>query len=102
MEQISKVIDILLVNFDISYMLCVNIITYGGIKLIDIINKEQKVKLIVKRICLIICTIICCVVYKIATPIENNILINSTIAAPVFYSWVIKPILTKYKIGYKK
>lgn len=102
MEQIDKIIDILLNNFDIAYMLCVNILTYGLIKIIDTINKEQKVKLIIKRICLIICTIICCVVYKITTPIENNVLINSTIAAPVFYSWVIKPILTKYKIGYKK
>lgn len=102
MEQIGKVIDVLLNNFDIAYMLCVNILTYGLIKIIDTINKKQKVKLIIKRICLIVCTIICCVIYKLTTQIENIILINSTIAAPVFYSWVIKPILTKYKIGYKK
>lgn len=102
MEQIGKIIDVLLNNFDIAYMLCVNILTYGLIKIIDTINKEQKVKLIIKRICLIVCTIICCIIYKLTTQIENIILINSTIAAPVFYSWVIKPILTKYKIGYKK
>lgn len=102
MEQIDKIIDILLNNFDIAYMLCVNILTYGLIKIIDTINKKQKVKLIIKRICLIVCTIICCIIYKLTTQIENIILINSTIAAPVFYSWVIKPILTKYKIGYKK
>lgn len=102
MEQIGKIIDVLLENFDIAYMLCVNILTYGLIKIIDKINKKQKVKLIIKRICLIVCTIICCVIYKLTTQIENIILINSTIAAPVFYSWVIKPILTKYKIGYKK
>lgn len=102
MEQIGKIIDILLNNFNIAYMLCVNILTYGLIKIIDRINKEQKVKLIIKRICLIVCTIVCCIIYKLTTQIENIILINSTIAAPVFYSWVIKPILTKYKIGYKK
>lgn len=102
MEQIGKVIDVLLENFDIAYMLCVNILTYGLIKIIDTINKKQKVKLIIKRICLIVCTIICCIIYKLTTQIENIILINSTVAAPVFYSWVIKPILTKYKIGYKK
>ena len=102
MEQIGKIIDVLLNNFDIAYMLCVNILTYGLIKIIDTINKEQKVKLIIKRICLIVCTIVCCIIYKLTTQIENIILINSTIAAPVFYSWVIKPILTKYKIGYKK
>ena len=102
MEQIGKIIDVLLNNFDIAYMLCVNILTYGLIKIIDTINKKQKVKLIIKRICLIVCTIVCCIIYKLTTQIENIILINSTIAAPVFYSWVIKPILTKYKIGYKK
>ena len=102
MEQIGKIIDVLLDNFDIAYMLCVNILTYGLIKIIDTINKKQKVKLIIKRICLIVCTIVCCIIYKLTTQIENIILINSTIAAPVFYSWVIKPILTKYKIGYKK
>ena len=42
MEQIGKIIDVLLNNFDIAYMLCVNILTYGLIKIIDTINKEQK------------------------------------------------------------
>lgn len=102
MEQISKIIDILLENFDIAYMLCVNVLTYGLIKLIDIINNKKKVKLITKRICLIACTIICFIVYKFTGAIEDSgVLINSTIAAPVFYSWVMKPILNKYKIGYK-
>ena len=102
MEQIDKIIDILLNNFDIAYMLCVNVLTYGLIKCVDTINKEKKVSVTNKRICLIVCTIICCVVYKLSTDITNNVLINSTIAAPVFYSWVMKPILKKYKIGYKK
>lgn len=101
MEQIDKIIDILLNNFDIAYMLCVNVLTYGLIKFIDIINKEKKVKLLVKRICLIGCTLVCCAIYKLCTDIQPNILINSTIAAPVFYSWVMKPLLTKYNIGYK-
>lgn len=98
----QNIIDILLQNFDISYMLSINILTYGGIKLIDIFNKQKKVKLVYKRIVLICCTIICCILYKYTGAITNSgVLINSTIAAPVFYSWVIKPILNKYKIGYK-
>ena len=99
----DKIIDILLQNFNISYMLSINILTYGVIKFIDLINKEKKVKLLVKRICLISCTIICCIIYKLCGAInDSGVLINSTIAAPVFYSWVIKPILNKYNIGYKK
>ena len=94
MEQINNIINILLTNFDISYMLSINILTY--------LNKEKKLKLIYKRLVLILSTIICCVLYKYTTDITNYVLINSTIAAPVFYSWVIKPILNKYNISYKK
>ena len=99
MEQI---IDILIDNFDIAYMLSINILTYIIIKVIDYFNKEAKVKLIIKRIVLIISTIICCVLYGFLTDVETYILINSTIAAPVFYSWVMKPLLNKYNIGYKQ
>lgn len=97
----QQIIDILLENFDISYMLSINILTYIIIKFIDYINGKAKVKLITKRLVLIICTIVCCVLYSLLTDINVQKLINSTIAAPVFYSWVMKPILTKYKIGYK-
>lgn len=99
MEQI---IDILLDNFNISYMLSINILTYIIIKVVDYFNKQAKVKLIIKRLILMICTIVCCILYKTTTDITNEILINSTIAAPVFYSWVLKPILNKYNINYKK
>lgn len=98
----EKIIDILLENFDIAYMLSINILTYIAIKILDYFNKDKKVKLIIKRICLIICTIICCVLYKMFTDCDVRVLINSTIAAPVFYSWVIKPLLNKYNIGYKQ
>lgn len=99
--MINEVINILMDNFDISYMLSINILTYMIIKIVDYFNKEAKVKLIIKRVILIICTIICCVLYSFLANIEKHIMINSTIAAPVFYSWVIKPILNKYNIGYK-
>lgn len=97
MEQI---IDILLSNFDISYMLSINILTYIIIKFVDYLNGKKKLKLIYKRLILIISTIICCIIYKFTTEIDNYVLINSTIAAPVFYSWVMKPIIKKLKIQY--
>ena len=97
----QQIIDILLENFDISYMLSINILTYIVIKFIDYVNEKAKVKLITKRLVLILCTIVCCILYSLLTDINIQKLINSTIAAPVFYSWIMKPILTKYKIGYK-
>lgn len=98
----DKFIDILINNFDIAYMLSINILTYLIIKVIDYFNKQKKVKLIYKRLVLIISTIICCTLYKYCTEVDTRVLINSTIAAPVFYSWVLKPIIEKYKIGYNK
>lgn len=98
----DKIIDILIENFDIAYMLSINILTYIVIKILDYFNKDKKVKLMIKRLCLIICTIICCVLYKMFTDADVRVLINSTIAAPVFYSWVMKPIFKKYNLGYFK
>lgn len=97
MEQIY---NILLENFDISYMLSINILTYMIIKFIDFINGDKKLKLIYKRLVLILSTIVCCIIYHFVTDIETRVLINSTIAAPVFYSWVMKPIIKKLKIQY--
>lgn len=97
-----EIIDQVINNFDIAYMLSINILTYLVIKVIDYFNKYEKVKLIIKRLVLIICTIICCVVYKFFTYIDTQILINSTIAAPVFYSWVMKPFLQRINIGYRR
>lgn len=96
-----EIIDQVINNFDIAYMLSINILTYLVIKVIDYFNKYEKVKLIIKRLVLIICTIICCVIYKLFTCIDTQILINSTIAAPVFYSWVMKPFLQRINIGYR-
>lgn len=89
-------------NFNFAYMLSINILTYMLIKTLDYFNKDKQVSLFIKRLILVLSTIILAIVYKIFTDINNEILLNSTIAAPVFYSWVLKPIITKYNIGYKK
>lgn len=97
MEQIY---EILINNFDISYMLSINILTYMIIKFIDFLNGDKKLKLIYKRLVLILSTIVCCIIYHFVTDLETRVLINSTIAAPVFYSWVMKPLLKKIKLQY--
>lgn len=98
MEQLQ---EILITNFNFAYMLSINILTYMLIKTIDYFNKDKKVSLLTKRLVLVLCTIVLFIIYKLFTTIDNEILINSTIAAPVFYSWVIKPLLKKYNVGYK-
>lgn len=89
-------------NFNFAYMLSINILTYMLIKTLDYFNKDKQVSLFIKRLILVLSTIILAIVYKIFTDINNEILLNSTIAAPVFYSWILKPIITKYNMGYKK
>ena len=75
--------------------------TYTIIKIIDYFNGDKKVSLGVKRLVTISAAIVCCVLYKCFTDISNSILINSTIAAPVTYSWLLKSIIKKLGIGYK-
>lgn len=89
-------------NFDFAYMFSINVLTYILIKVVDYFNKDKKVSLLIKRLILIFSIILLCVLYKLTTDISNNILINSTIAAPVFYSWVLKPILKKYNLNYNE
>ena len=51
---------------------------------------------------IILIVLIVTVVYKLAHYPNNIVLFNSVIFAPVFWSWVLKPILTKLGIGYKQ
>lgn len=98
----NKLIDIIFENFDIPYILSIIILTYMVIKFIDYFNGDKKVSCLLKRIILLSCTFILAIAYKLFTDIDNYILINSSICAPVIYSWVIKPIVEKIGVGYKK
>nr|DAU41226.1 MAG TPA: hypothetical protein [Crassvirales sp.] len=99
MEQtlIKQVFD----NFDIIYILMINIVTYFLIKTADYFNGDKKVPVLTKRIFLIIAIIIMFCIYKYNDYSDSLKLINSSIAAPVIWTWVLKPIINKLKIGYK-
>lgn len=98
----SQIINQIINNFDFVYMLVINILTYLIIKTIDILNGEKVISTWTKRIVLIISIIFVFIGYKINNYPNNIILINSTIAAPVFWSWCLKPILNKLGVGYKQ
>lgn len=100
--MLETLIDIIVNNFDFSYMIIINVLTYLIIKLIDFINKEKNVSTLVKRICLVCSIIIVTLVYSIIGYENKIIMFNSAILSPVFYSWVLRPILKKFKIGYKE
>lgn len=98
----SQIINQIINNFDFVYMIVINVLTYLIIKTIDILNGEKVISTWTKRIVLIISIIFVFIGYKINNYPNNIVLINSTIAAPVFWSWCLKPILNKFNIDYKK
>lgn len=102
MENSNDIIKLILDNFDFSYMLVINLLTYFSIKVIDKINGRKKVTLFVKRVTLVICSIIAFIIYKEVCNMDVKLLINSTVLAPVFWSWILRPIFIKLNIGYKK
>lgn len=99
---ITNIVNQVLSNFDFAYMLVINILTYIIIKVLDYINKDKAVKTWTKRLVLLIASIIVFILYYITDYNNIVILINSTIVTPVFWSWVLKPILNKFGMDYKK
>lgn len=98
---IDVIVDRILSNFDFGFMFIVNVLTYIIIKVIDYFNGDNKVPTWQKR-CVLIISIFTMAMIYIASGYDNTImLVNSAVLAPVFWSWVVSPILKKLGIGYK-
>lgn len=98
-EQLIKFIT---ENFDFIYMFNINILTYVIINIIDAANGKAVVKMWQKRIVLLISIIVLSLIYYNTNQLPLNIIINSSITAPVFWSWILKPMCIKLNIDYKK
>lgn len=96
-----SIIQQILSNFDVAYMLAINILTYIAIKVHDYFNGNNKVPIWMKRLYLLGSIAIVTCLYVVFDDVPNRILINSAIAAPVFWSWVLKPIISRTKFDYK-
>ena len=101
MEYIKEIIDITIESFDFSFCISVNILTYFIIKLIDELNGSKKVATWTKR-CIMLISVICISIAYYITGSNPKLIINSTILAPVFWSWIGKPICNKLDIDYRK
>lgn len=98
---IDVIVDGILSNFDFGFMFIVNVLTYIIIKVIDYFNGDNKVPTWQKRCVLIISIATMAGIYIAARYDNAIILVNSAILAPVFWSWVVSPILKKLGVGYK-
>lgn len=99
MEQI---ISQLIANFDFALMLIINIITYGIIKIIDELNGNKVPTTWQKRIVFLVTAIVLGIIYKYCTDVPIHVIINSCVIAPVAWSWLAKPIASKFGIDYKQ
>lgn len=99
---IDFIVNQIMTNFDFAYMVVVNILTYLFIKFIDTANGDKAVSILVKRLMLIISIVLVTGVYILSGYDNKIVLLNSAIAAPVAWSWIFRPIVVKFGIGYKR
>ena len=100
MEIIGNIIQTTLESFDFAYCIVVNILTYFIISIINDRRGHQDVSTWTKRLILLGVILITGVIYYFMGG-DTRIILNSAILAPVFWSWVLKPICKKFKIDYK-
>lgn len=100
LELINNSIETTLSSFDFSFCIAVNVLTYVTIKIIDELNGDRVVSVWGKRIVLFCSIVFVSLVYYFAG-VDLRLLINSAILAPVFWSWILKPLFKVFKIDYK-
>ena len=102
MDYINTIITDIIAQFDFGFMFTINVATYIFIQVWDSLNGDKLLTTWQKRLMLLLAAMIATFVYIISGYPDKIVLFNSIIFAPVFWSWVLKPILTKFGIGYKK
>lgn len=88
-------------NFDFAFVISINVIAYLIITLIEHITKKRIAKAIKIGITIGV-SIILFFLYGGITSVDKEVLLNSSILAPVAWDWVIKPLCKWIKIDYKK
>ena len=100
MEIINNIIQTTLESFDFAYCIIVNLLTYFIINTINGRQGNKDIGTWTKRLVLLIAILSTGVVYYLIGS-DTRVLLNSAILAPVFWSWILKPICKKFKIDYK-
>lgn len=99
MEIILNIIETTLNSFDFTYCIIVNILTYLIIRIIND-NGNRNISRWNKRLVLLLVILLTGIVYYfIGSDIKTTL--NSAILAPVFWSWVLKPICNYFNVDYK-
>lgn len=99
--MIENIIDYTINNFNFGYVISINVLAYLIIQLIGYFAKK-KINKGVKIVITCICSICMFLLYGHISDIETDVLVNSTIIAPVTWDWIIKPLFKKFNIDYKE
>lgn len=102
MEYIDIMIKQIINSFDFAYMFIINVLSYFVVSTVYKIKKGKYVSTWSKRLILMACTVVVGVIYKLANVNTDIILIYSSIVAPVFWDWILRPIFIKLGIDYKR
>lgn len=100
MEIISNAIQTTLDSFNFAYCIIVNVLTYLIIRLINDRNGHKDLTTWSKRLVLLVVILSTGVLYYFLGN-DTTTILNSAILAPVFWSWVMKPICKHFKVDYK-
>ena len=99
-EIIINSIQTTLSSFDFAYCIIVNVLTYLVITTINNRNGHKDLTTWSKRWILLLVILFTGGLYMLLD-YDVKTLINSAILAPVFWSWIIKPICKHFKIDYR-
>ena len=99
-EIITNSIQTTISSFDFAYCISVNVLTYLVITTIGNRNRHKDLTTWSKRLILLLVIFFTGGLYMLLD-YDVKTLINSAILAPVFWSWIMKPICKRFKIDYR-
>lgn len=89
-------------SFDFAFVICVNVLAYLVIKLVDKLNGSKPVGTWSKRAITLACALLMGVIYFSLHLGDVKVVLNSVMISTVFWSWIMKPIMGFFKIDYRK
>ena len=99
MEIINQIIQQVINSFDFTYCVVVNALTYILVTVLIYLCQSNVTRTIKKLVLLFSIVVVSIIYYAIG--VNAKLIINSSILAPISWTWIIKPILSKLGYDYK-